>query len=276
VGVAQQKSRVIHSTEGFDFLGFNICHRVKRGCEHIAIPFPIEGYQKEYRRYISTIIIPSKKSLKKVMTSLASAFKQHTGKPVYHLIRSTNRIIRGYCNSKRTWSVSRAFNKLTDYTYKLWVGYFKRRHPKKAYKWIKDRYVIHYQQNGFNSKWVFRDPVTGIISLKPHWFAEQRNWPPVEGARSPDDASSRDYWALRQQKRFASKNVDLHTNFDRTLAARQEHLCPVCFESLYEGETLHRHYIVPVAKGGKDTVSNLILIHVFIVYACCGLRPQQA
>jgi len=45
------------------------------------------------------------------------------------------------------------------------------------------------------------------------------------------------------------------------LAKRTYHLCPVCEESLYNGEELHLHHIVPQKDGGKDTVGNLVLLH---------------
>lgn len=48
---------------------------------------------------------------------------------------------------------------------------------------------------------------------------------------------------------------------DQKVADSQDHICPVCSDSLYNGEELHKHHIITVKKGGKNTVSNLIALH---------------
>ncbi|MEQ9671321.1 HNH endonuclease [Coleofasciculus sp. G2-EDA-02] len=45
------------------------------------------------------------------------------------------------------------------------------------------------------------------------------------------------------------------------LRERQKHKCPICGESLYNGEELHKHHIVPKSQGGKDTYDNLRWVH---------------
>ncbi|MEO1432849.1 MAG: HNH endonuclease signature motif containing protein [Cyanobacteria bacterium J06633_8] len=39
-------------------------------------------------------------------------------------------------------------------------------------------------------------------------------------------------------------------------------MCPTCRESLFNGEELHVHHIIPKSKGGKDTYKNLQLVHL--------------
>ena len=41
----------------------------------------------------------------------------------------------------------------------------------------------------------------------------------------------------------------------------QEHKCPVCGDSLYNGEEIETHHIVPVKEGGSDGPENLIHLH---------------
>lgn len=60
-----------------------------------------------------------------------------------------------------------------------------------------------------------------------------------------------------QYKRFS-----ILTARDSALAESQDHTCPVCGDSLYNGETIHRHHILEKSKGGTNTPSNLILVHL--------------
>ena len=47
----------------------------------------------------------------------------------------------------------------------------------------------------------------------------------------------------------------------RKLANKQKGRCPFCNESLFNGEKLHKHHIIPRSKGGKDAYRNLTLVH---------------
>jgi RNA-directed DNA polymerase len=82
------------------------------------------------------------------------------------------------------------------------------------------------------------------------------------GSYSPDDGNFK-YWKKRENEKFASKNVDLQSNFDRHLADTQSLICPVCDQSLLSGEfQLHRHHIIPTSQSGKNTAGNLLLLHL--------------
>jgi hypothetical protein len=61
-------------------------------------------------------------------------------------------------------------------------------------------------------------------------------------------------WGLNDNFFFLNK-------LNRSLATSQSHSCPICMESLYNGESLHKHHIIPFKEGGPTTFSNLVLIH---------------
>ncbi|MFI1870012.1 group II intron reverse transcriptase/maturase [Streptomyces jumonjinensis] len=88
-----EKTRVVHIDEGFDFLGFRIQRKVKRGTN---------------KRYIYTW--PSKKSLASVIDKVRQVTRMHRHRKLANLLRHLNPILRGWCNyfkhgvSKRTFS----------------------------------------------------------------------------------------------------------------------------------------------------------------------------
>lgn len=37
--------------------------------------------------------------------------------------------------------------------------------------------------------------------------------------------------------------------------------CPVCEQSLIDGESIHRHHIIATSDGGSNKYSNLVILH---------------
>ena len=104
--------------------------------------------------------------------------------------------------------------------------------------------------------WVFGDKQTGGYLLKFSWFPIERHVL-VKGRASPDDPRLVDYWAKRQ----AAKAKDL-TFSKQKLAKRQKGRCPECGESLLNGEELQVHHLLARSLGGKNSYSNLALVHL--------------
>ncbi len=69
----------------------------------------------------------------------------------------------------------------------------------------------------------------------------------------------RKYWDDRAIKfgktRFAKDSFYLK------VAEIQRHFCPVCGESIHNGEPLHLHHKIPVHQGGNDSLNNLVWLH---------------
>lgn len=40
-----------------------------------------------------------------------------------------------------------------------------------------------------------------------------------------------------------------------------EHRCPLCKESLYNGEIVELHHIIPQKSGGKYSIENILPLH---------------
>ena len=50
---------------------------------------------------------------------------------------------------------------------------------------------------------------------------------------------------------------------DQRLAARQGFVCPVCGESLGNGEVVEAHHVQWRCRGGTDEEANLVLVHLY-------------
>lgn len=258
------KTRICSSFEGFDFVGFHFIHRLKLGYEHINFGDVQNGIELYYRDFFSTIVQPSKKSVLNICAKLSLIFqKKYRGKPVELLIKEVNAVIRGYCESKRTHVFSSAAGHIGNHLFKLQLRWIKRAHPKKSTDWVVKTYFTHYITKNINNKWVFRCPNTKLICIVPRWYASKRNWPPVVSSYSPDNPNPviQKYFADRKGKLHASRVVDLLTNYDYSLTLSQNHVCPVCEQSLYNGESLQRHHIIAVELGGSNLLSNLVIVH---------------
>ena len=126
--LSEEKTKITHIDDGFDFLGYNI------------------------RKYKGVLLIkPSKKSLKKFMQKIRGIIDSNKGSKQESLIRLLNPVITGWVNYYKNCVASDTFRK-ADYLIfeKLWQ-WAKRRHPKKGKYWIADRYFTRVK----NRNWCF-------------------------------------------------------------------------------------------------------------------------
>lgn len=265
--LSEAKTKITHTFDGFDFLGFTFRHFVlPQYAKNFGRATCTNSVPKELAGMVSTNVVTSKKSVLTMSAKLNLIFHKHRGKPASQLIKTLNPVIRGYANSKRVHSCTRAMRSLDHQLFKLQLAWMRRSHPKKSRDWTIEKYFTHYRSYFIDNKWTFRCPVTNIICQQFHWHSKLRRWPSIPGSYSPDDHRTpemRQYWIDREKKKFASKNVDLQTNFDRYLADQQDLICPVCDQSLLSGDfPLHRHHIVPTSHKGKSTTGNLLLLHL--------------
>jgi RNA-directed DNA polymerase len=238
--LSTEKTRIVHLEEGFDFLGFTI--RQYPSARSKA------GYQVR--------ITPSKTSIKALRTKLAAVWKQHIGASVSAVLRALNPVIRGWANYFRIAIASKVFSALDSWMFLKAVRWVNRTHPHKPNAWRRDRYWGQLNPHR-SDHWVFGNKTVGAYLLKFKWFKIERHVI-VRGTASPDDPALRAYWAERS--RTQARGL---TPSKQIIAARQQHVCPECGQSLFNGEELQTHHLVPRAQGGTDAYTNLTLVHYF-------------
>jgi RNA-directed DNA polymerase len=238
--LSQEKTRVVHITEGFDFLGFTVRQ------------YPVTTTRSGYK----LLITPSDASVRRLKATLRTTWRSLHGKPVAQAIATLNPIIRGWANYHRRHVASRTFTALDSFMFRREVRYARYAHPRKNKGWRTRRYWGRFNTQRRDT-WVFGDKRTGAYLLKFAWFPIERHTL-VRGTASPDDPALREYWEGRSR----DKATDLIPS-DQRLARNQAYRCAVCGDTLFNGEELERHHVVPRVMGGSDTYDNLRLRHLY-------------
>ncbi len=242
--LSPEKTRIMHITEGFDFLSFNIRQ------------YKVNNTKTGYK----LLIRPSKEYVKKCRADLREIFLKNRGKHIDYLIGKINSVIRGKANYMNKVVSSKIFKDLDNYLFIRQVRYVKRKHPKKSKKWTKNKYwgKLNLRRN---NNWVFGNKETGNHMLKFSWTKIKRH-ALVPKRSSPDDSSLKEYWEERRSKKNKSEAQKLNKKLAK-VAERQKYKCQICGESIFNDEPLHLHHIIPKSEGGKDDIKNLTYVHLY-------------
>jgi RNA-directed DNA polymerase len=197
----------------------------------------------------------AKESVQDVQKKLKDQWNKAQGGNVQAVLTKLNPIIRGWANYFRTAVAKAIFSKLDSWMFYKADRYTRWTHPNKPKDWRHRKYWGRFQLDRLDP-WVFGDKHTGGHLLKFSWLPIERHTL-VKGRSSPDDPRLADYWAKRQ----AAKARDL-TFSKQKLAKRQQGRCPECGESLFNDEELQIHHLLARSRGGKDSYSNLVLVHL--------------
>lgn len=238
--LSKEKTSIIHITDGFDFLGFNI-----------------RLYHSKKSNKQKLLIKPSKSSIIKIRKKLKDIWKKVRGTTVSNVISKMNPIIKGWSNYYSIGVSSEVFSSLDRY---MWIRQYRhvnRTHPKKSWNWMKDKYWGKLCPNR-NDKWVFGCKETGSYMYKFAWTPIKRHTM-VKGTSSPFDPNLLDYWSRRNN---INSSPALVSPSSQKIARKQTFLCPVCSCHLYNtNESVDLHHLVYKRHGGKSTYSNLMLLH---------------
>jgi RNA-directed DNA polymerase len=233
-----QKTRIVHIDEGFNFLGFNLRH---------------------YHHKL--LIKPQKEKVLAFCLKVGNTIKQMAAATQESLIKTLNPILRGFANYYRGVVSKDIFSYIHYRVWQYLWRWARRRHPNKGAKWVKQRYFQHPKR----SEWTFacdtqnRQGQENVLTLfKISSTPIVRHVKVKEGA-SPDDPSLKQYWEQRQQ-RFGKIYWERNSKLYR-VAQNQNWSCPICRESLFNGERIETHHIVSVASLGLNDYNNLMHLH---------------
>jgi RNA-directed DNA polymerase len=195
----EAKTKIVHLSEGFDFLGFSI------------------------RRYPNGKLLtkPSKDALRQIRKRLSAEMRALRGANADAVIARLNPIITGWAAYYRIGVSKRAYNALDAHLWKLAWKWARFSHPNKLKRWVMTRYFGMFNP-ARQDKWVFGSRETGFYLRKFAWTKIVRHTM-VAGRASPDDPALAGYWD--QRRRRTRLPVDPATWH---LLRRQRGRCPLC------------------------------------------------
>ena len=138
----EDKTRIVHLDDGFDFLGFNV---------------------RFYRRKL--LIKPSAAAPRRIRERMATEVRALRGFNAAMVVITLNPIIRGWAAYYRIAVSSEAFSKLDDYMWKLMYKWSARSHRYKPRHWVTARYFGRFNSSR-QDKWVFGDRESGAYLHK--------------------------------------------------------------------------------------------------------------
>lgn len=236
--LSEEKTKVTHIEEGFDFLGQNV------------------------RKHNGTLLIkPSKKNVKTFLEKVKKVLEVNKTAKQGNVIRLLNPIIRGWANYHRHIVANKTFSWVD---YKLWQMLWQwciRRHPKKGRKWIKDRYfhVIGSRSWVFAVKRKLSDGSTDYMKLYSAARTPIRRHVKIKAEAHPYDMAWESYFEERKVQKV-KMDLALYGRV-RQLWQAQKGKCPICQGEITRETGWKELRVTPGLQGDKDILSNSQLLH---------------
>lgn len=180
LSLSQEKTKITHIDEGFDFLGMNI------------------------RKYNGKLIIqPAKSSVKRLLANIREKIKRNKTAKTENLIHLLNPVIRGWANYYRHVCSKWTFSYVDSMIFQAIWRWAVRRHPNKGTRWVKDKYfraaklrnwIFYGKINNKYGESIFIDLIKAAkVAIKRHIK--------IKSAATPYDPDYREYLEKRSISR---------------------------------------------------------------------------
>jgi RNA-directed DNA polymerase len=236
--LSEEKTKVTHIEEGFDFLGQNV------------------------RKYNGKLLIkPAEKNVKTFLEKVKKVLKANRTAKQETVIKILNPMIRGWANYHRHIVAKETFNWIDHQVWqKLWQ-WCKRRHPKKGRRWIKARYFHRFGSRD----WIFAVKIetpngkTDFVKLYSAMSTPIQRHVKIKSEACPYDMTWEPYFEERRIQKVEEDPAI--TRWVKKLWQAQKGKCPICQGNITRKTGWNEHRIIPGLQGGKYILSNLQLLH---------------
>lgn len=235
--LSEEKTKITHIGEGFDFLGQNV------------------------RKYDGKLIIkPAKKNIKNFLTKVRGIINDNKTAKQEGLISLLNPVIRGWANYHQHVCSKETYSKMDNIIWRWLWQWTKRRHPNKTAYWTKNRYFkqVRFRNNVFGTHAADTKGEKRWVEL---WLASTtpiKRHVKVRSDANPFDSKWKTYFESRDELKVSE---ELRTRRRlRGIWEAQGRKCPVC-KMLVKPGNWHQHHRVPKHMGGTDDPSNIVLLH---------------
>jgi len=202
------------------------------------------------------LIKPSSIKIKTFVKELIATIKKHKNRSSYTLVSKLNQKLRGWAEHYRKVSSQKVFNTINYHIWKALWFMLKKKHRCRSKSWLYKKYFEKVKEN----RWVFvgkrnKDEKLLLfqipyVSIIRHMLCKDLN---------AYDPEAIEYFHKRNVSR--TKNALFSGNTKDSVAKFQKGYCPVCEQSLFNGEELEIHHIKPRREGVDHSFKNLKLLH---------------
>ena len=249
LSLSKAKTRIVNSTEGFEFLGFHF----------ISI-------QKEATSQYKIKIHPSKTSKQRLISRTREIIQKNRSMSSYNLINLLAPKIIGWANYFRFSECQKEFSKM-DYLIfqqvRAWVFRRKSKGLRSRTK-IKEKYfptgkTFTFRGKEYSNNWILvgQTLIKGKIKEnflpKMAWVGSSQH-AKIKGNASPYNGDHL-YWTKRTEK-YSGFNHRISK-----LIKQQYGLCGICRQAFTPMDVIEADHIIPRSKGGPDKYSNLQALH---------------
>ena len=236
--LSPEKTHIVHTDQGFDFLGWN------------------------FRKYDGKLLIkPSKKNVRAFYHKVKEVIDANKMVKQEYLIRLLNPILKGWALYHQPVVAKQAYSRMDNLLFHALWRWAKRRHPNKSLQWIGKKY---FRIQGSRS-WVFATTMleengtkkeVALYSLASTPIERHRK---VSGEYNPFDPSMED---MGEKLRTAQMLKKLkYRKQILSLYQSQKGLCLMCKQPITKETGWHDHHIIHRTHGGRDTLDNRVLLH---------------
>lgn len=198
--LSEEKTRITHIAEGFDFLGQNV------------------------RKYDGKLLIkPSKKNVKACLENLRGLIKGHKAITAGHLVCLLNPRIRGWANYHRHVTAKQTFSQVDHALVQTLLQWAKRRHPNKGRRWVQEKYFTHVPGPYGGNQWVFfgsverSDDTPRLVALRRASQVRIERHTKIRSEVNPYDPRWYSYLAQRHRRaRYVSSPAGGRANLQAT------------------------------------------------------------
>ena len=230
--LSEEKTKITHIDEGFDFLGFNV------------------------RKYKGTLLIkPSKKNVKEFLAKIKAIIRKNQAIRQDKLIGLLNPVITGWGNYYKGCVAAKTFkNADAQIFYKLWAWAL-RRHRHKGKKWVYNRYFLSKKGRAWTFGTMLKNNGKPFpYTLKYLSDIDTKTKPiKIRSKANPFDPEWRPYFEMRNRMKMLS-SLKGKQGFLR-MWEKQNQRCPLC------GEIIDADKIWTIAELADKSGKSKIIAH---------------
>lgn len=178
--LSEEKTRITHLSEGFDFLGVNF-----------------RSYKNSKGHYVMSC--PSKDNIEEYMSEARDIFFRALNGDLEEFINSLNSLTRGTANYWSMTSARKAFHTVDFFLFNRTRKLLHRLYPKKSHKWIKGKHFKPDRKDKSKDKYIFTNPEMGSQLIRMGWFKPKQAKIPLKYGTNP---YNRDYWEYIEKIKF--------------------------------------------------------------------------